>query len=65
MTTPQKCRAAGLTEREEYVILSLDGWFFEPKTHDSIANLLGVTRVRVEVLERKGREKLASKESQP
>jgi DNA-directed RNA polymerase sigma subunit (sigma70/sigma32) len=65
MTTPQECRAAGLTDREEYVILALDGWFLEPKTHDSIARLLCVTRDRIEVIERKGREKLASKEGRP
>jgi DNA-directed RNA polymerase sigma subunit (sigma70/sigma32) len=65
MTTPRECRAAGLTDREEYVILALDGWFLEPKTHDSIANLLGVTRVRVEGIEQNGREKLARKEGQP
>jgi DNA-directed RNA polymerase sigma subunit (sigma70/sigma32) len=57
--TPARCRQAGLTEREEYVILSLDGYFMEPKTHDSIGAILSVTRVRVEHIEQRAREKLA------
>ena len=63
--TPEICRKAGLTEREEYIILSLDGWFGEPKTADQIGKIMAVTRIRIEDIEKTARAKLTEAEEKP